>query len=386
MTIAAAALAACASSPSHAPPSSAGASDAADAGGLRFDAAGPDGPPAADASGLCGNAILPALVDPPNLYFVADRSGSMGQALGAQAGAPTKWVALRKALTGVVGKLGARVNVGAAVYPRTGGALGCFAGGEVFVTRRGDAASGADAGALGATTVAFAASLGLVPSGGTPTAATLAVLYPTVAGLAGRTYVVLATDGAPNCNPAARCDASACEPNLDLQTGCGAATNCCAVGDPAFGPESCVDTDATTTAIAAFKKANIPVYVIGLPSSGGAYYQAVLDRMALAGGTARGTSPRYYPVADVSGLEQVLAAIGAEVALPCDVTLAAEPPDATRVNVYLDDALVAYDAQDGWTWTTPSSFTLHGAACARLESGAVRQVQVVSGCPTQKPS
>ena len=45
--------------------------------------------------------------------------------------------------------------------------------------------------------------------------------------------------------------------------------------------------------------------------------------------------------------------------------------------------IVLYDPTDGWTWSSSNVVTLHGTACQELQSGAVSQVQVVSGCPTQ---
>jgi len=36
-------------------------------------------------------------------------------------------------------------------------------------------------------------------------------------------------------------------------------------------------------------------------------------------------------------------------------------------------------------WSSPTEIELVGAACAELRSGKVKQVQIVSGCPTQHP-
>src|SRR6185295_5901965 len=76
----------------------------------------------------------------------------------------------------------------------------------------------------GATAVAkIVAALGATsPGGGTPTAAALARAYDYYttgagAGLDGDKYVLLATDGGPNCNAALNCDAdpSHCTINIE---------------------------------------------------------------------------------------------------------------------------------------------------------------------------
>jgi hypothetical protein len=52
------------------------------------------------------------------------------------------------------------------------------------------------------------------------------------------------------------------------------------------------------------------------------------------------------------------------------------------VNVYFDTALLSHGELDGWIWVGASSIQVRGAACERLLSGEVLQVQVVAGCPT----
>ena len=77
----------------------------------------------------------------------------------------------------------------------------------------------------------------------------------------------------------------------------------------------------------------IKTYVVGTPGS--SPYAALLDQLALAGGTARSGSTSYYDVKHVSELDDVLAAIGATVILGCHLRLEAPPPDPALVNIYL---------------------------------------------------
>jgi hypothetical protein len=347
-------------------------------GGLVVDASG-GGPPAPDAGSLCGNEILPALTDLPNVYFVLDRSGSMRDP--APGSSLSKLDAARAALAAVLRKIGHRMRYGAAVFPMPGGAIdGCNPGAGVFALTAGDPPSASFDGGLGPVLEGFLTALALhPPAGGTPTAESLRALTPMLSSLSGKTVVVLATDGAPNCNPGATCSAADCQWTLEGGSiqgrQCTLAFNCC---DPKLVPDGqlfCVDGDSTDAAIAELALAGIDTHVIGMPGS--EYYAALLDRMAIAGNT-----PGYYSTANVDELQQTLFAIGVKVAITCSIELAAEPPDPKLVNVYLDTTPVPYDPIDGWSWLDGSSLELRGAACDRLMSGEVIQVQVVSGCPT----
>ena len=87
---------------------------------------GPDG-------GVCACADQPLLGDPPNLYFVLDRSASMQQ--------DSKWLTIITVLGSLVVALGPRANVGAAVFPDPH-YDNCAPGVEVAPLRRGDAPAG----------------------------------------------------------------------------------------------------------------------------------------------------------------------------------------------------------------------------------------------------
>ena len=253
----------------------------------------------------------------------------------------------------------------------------------------------ADACTLGGTIVAPAiqdleaferAVDALVPNGGTPTAATLNALAPQIEAFGGKTIVVLATDGGPNCNPAAACEIQDCIVNIEACSPptlecCAQDTNCCepTIADPRAG-EDCLDEAATVGAIAAIYAAGVPVYVIGIPGS--QFYAAALNAMALAGGAPQFAAPFYYQVSDLSTLGDVLTQIASAV-IPCSFTLTDAPIDPKDTNVYFDTQVVMSDPTNGWSWTSSVEVTLNGTACAKLKSGLVSQVQVVSGCPTQ---
>jgi hypothetical protein len=142
-------------------------------------------------------------------------------------------------------------------------------------------------------------------------------------------------------------------------------------------------------AVRTLANAGVPVYVIGVPQS--EPYAALLDQLAQAGGTARGSEPQYYAASasDPSELLTALKKIAAQITGTCTLTLSAAPPDPSLVNVILDGALLKQSGPDGWTLTTAhadggaqSIVTVLGASCQRILDGDVLEVRVVVGCPT----
>jgi hypothetical protein len=326
------------------------------------------------------------VTDLPNLSFIIDRSGSMGNELAGSG--LSKYENARVALWRVLKAIGHRVNYGAAVFPGLAGDTGCEAGDELMRVAPGDPPSYAREDTTGPRLRDLLDRLTQVGLGdGTPVAPTLDKMLDVLVELEQATYVVLITDGAPNCNADLTCDASGCIPNIEGlfsgDTECTPSTNCCA---PAVSGEfanlSCVDGDASLEAVAALKQAGIDTYVIGMPGS--EPYEQLLDEMAVQGGTAReaGGRPRYYPVGDIDALERALKGIAASVAISCEIVLDYQPPDPELVNVYFDEQLVEYDPVAGWEWTADGSVALRGRACEQLSSGDVLEVQVLAGCKT----
>lgn len=341
-------------------------------------------PPPPDASGYCGNDFIPTVANPPNLYFVIDRSGSMADVVDGQ----TKATSLEIAAVDLVRRLGARARIGAAVYPGYDGETSCGPGVEVFSATLGDPLSYVDSGKDGPVTLQFAAAIHATPFGGTPTGPTLEKLRPNLTALDGKTYVILATDGGPNCNPDAQCGALTCIPNIEELPGCSQTSrNCCT--EETYGRVNCLDSTRTIRAVQRLREAGIVTYVIGLPGAEGdvgtEIYSWLLDEMAVAGGAAREGSPRYFAVDRMTELRGILASIGAEIIATCEYTLETAPKERNRVNVYFDTTVVPRDPVNGWDWTGPDSLTLRGEACDEVKSGSVGHVQIVVGCPTEEP-
>jgi len=221
--------------------------------------------------------------------------------------------------------------------------------------------------------------------GGSPISASLTALMPTLLTAEPRASVLLITDGAPNCNPDAGCDADSCIPNLERQAldgaVCGVDVDCC---DPTVlgpdAPRNCIDDMESERVIAKLARAGVRTFVVGMPGS--ETYAGVLDRLAEAGGTARSTSETsYYSVRDSTDLIGSLAAIGAEVSLDCSISLEHAPLDSSLMNVYFDNDPVDFDPENGWSYAGDAIIELNGNACDVLLSGAVNQLQLVAGCP-----
>ena len=212
-----------------------------------------------------------------------------------------EYTAVANASVRLVQSLGPKVSVGAAVFPgpQVSLAHACLAGEEVFKTTPGQPTpAGRAMTRTGHPAFSRAISLpaGSAPVGSTPTAATLNAILPGLAALPGQTAVVLATDGGPNCNATANCDEANCIPNIEHDPpGCTTGVNCCT--EAIAGPDAsrnCLDSLATKNAVMALHDKGIKTFVVGVPGS--SPYAALLDDLAVAGGTARLGTTAYYDV------------------------------------------------------------------------------------------
>ncbi len=325
--------------------------------------------------GLCDCIDVPMFTDPPNIYFVLDRSGSM-----AESG---KWDRVRLTVARLMRGLGPRANFGATIFPygATPSAVECGTGAEVMSMRAGDPPSSQ---AYGPTARFLIDATHVAPMGGTPTAATLAAVHTRVAALSGKSFVVLATDGGPNCNAGTTCGIDRCMPNIESFPGCTPTgpANCCE--PPEYSVKSCLDATASINAVAGLRNSGIPVFVIGIPGS--AAYSTLLDQLATVGGTALPTTPRYFRV-DTANEEAILAAlrkVAAKIVATCEFKLREPPKDPNLVNVYFDDVVVPRTDESSWT-LEGDTVRLVGEACRRVMDGEVLDVRVIAGCPTVAP-
>jgi hypothetical protein len=225
------------------------------------------------------------------------------------------------------------------------------------------------------------------PGGGTPTAVALHRAYEyftTGAGaaLAGEKFVMLATDGGPNCNAKLSCDAANCSTNVEGH--CTGTANCCMN----YG-QACVDDAATIAEIKALRDAGIGTFVVGIPGS--ETYSKYLDRFAVEGDHANPKAPpSYYRVdaaAGVAGLTSVFTDITTQLVTACQLDLEMPPLDPKQVNVAIDCNVVPSggDGPDGWRLdvsATPAKILMEGTLCRYMQEQGAHRVDIVFGCPT----
>ena len=243
------------------------------------------------------SAFAAPCVELPVLFIVQDKSGSMNFApdgTTATTANPSKWSIARQVVPALASNFNNRFRFGAAMYPQSTTTFNCTTG--TVVTPIADTTTG--------ITNAYNAA---VPGGGTPTAASLLAVrtHLLAQGLATPAYVLLITDGLPNCNTSL--DANSCSPTTP---GCGPtpAQSACALGS-----KDCLDNNATVQAAQQLFAANIKVFVVGFDSALTAgNNKAVLDAIAAAGGTGSA-----YVASSQAQLTSTLNGIAASTATCC---------------------------------------------------------------------
>jgi hypothetical protein len=192
-------------------------------------------------------------------------------------------------------------------------------------------------------------------------------------------YILIATDGEPNCEGDPPLVPKQCHVDAD----CNDPNQYCQIipGWPGGGGV-CMPKpqDLAIHAIESAAAAGIKTYVVGISIDGAA--TSTLDRMAVAGGTARAGEPKYYPVSDQATLENTLQNITTQI-ISCTFGLEAMPPDLQYVYVSIAGQQVAYDPThaDGWDIESGSlTLTLYGQACTDLQQNP-QTVQIIYGCP-----
>ncbi|WP_437301040.1 vWA domain-containing protein [Sorangium sp. So ce426] len=325
-----------------------------------------------EGGGDCGGQQVEAQPRQVHLVIVLDRSDSMTKAWEAS----DRWTMMKGAVGAALDVIQDRMSVGLQLFP-SDEHCGMPAGEDLSV-----------AVAPGATSVPAIKTLldGTDPGGATPTADALAraLGYLTVGAggaLEGDRYVLLATDGGPNCNqdPAMTCEAATCTTNMDGDCPSGI-PNCCVAGLT----DVCLDDVRTVQRVKDLRAAGIKTFVVGIP--GATAYANVLDQLAVEGDTATSeTSPRYFEVVDAASLGDTLTGITRDLVRTCALSLETEPPDRAKVNVFIDDEVLPKPGDDGWDYddsTTPPTLVIKGATCEHVKSMGAESVRVEFGCPT----
>lgn len=287
--------------------------------------------------------------DPPDMLIVLDISGSMCEPINPL-GTMTKLGVMKTALNDLVTTFDARINFGLMKFPGDGD---CGPGVIANPIMPHNAA------AIMSTLSTFPSGLfgcATFAGGNTPTFRAISAAqdyYATIPANPVGQYVLLATDGLPNCGAVMTTDA---------------------------GTTTAPTVDETVAAIQSLHDVGIPTYVLGF-GSGFAGDPAALMRMAVAGGT---TMP--YNARNATELSDALNTIAAGIIPPsCTIQLDGSTRNPTLFRVSFDGgALIPRDVGHtmGWDYDeTTNTITFYGPECSSVESGGVISIDVEYGCP-----
>jgi hypothetical protein len=284
----------------------------------------------------CGKQTFPisASKQSPNIMMAIDESGSMKDLIAGSN--MSKWTALQGAVNMLLGTYAGSAQWGLSIFPHSA-ANSCGAG-QVDVA----VAAGTTQTILQKLNALTDQTIG----GNTPTNQTLQGFLGTAAGLADATktnYVLLMTDGEPNCGG----DATAV---------------------------------ASTVAQLYAQTPSVRTFVVGI-GDGTSSNPGALNSWADAGHTALAGATHYYQVNTVADLQKAFNDIVGGVA-SCTYQLSMKPSDASLIVAYINGVAVPQDPTNGTTYD-PASNTLdfHGTSCDQIKSGASSSLDIVYGCP-----
>ena len=339
----------------------------------------------------------------PDLMLLVDKSGSMDEpadpsvpACGLPDGGvcgvtgapacptntcPTRWSSLQDAMGQFLTNSGTIARMGLGFFPDvTGGQCGPTTGISVPLAALADGGATDDDTTLSNFAQQIDATInGATPAGGTPTSLSLAFIgqqYQTYQTTNRENFILLLTDGLPNCNP------SNPYTYASNPVACQCTTSNCSPADPTAQHEVCLDEDATVKEITDLASTGIKTIVVGFgaeTATGNA--PQVLTAMANAGGFPRdcsdagsGCTP-YYQASSANDLASALAAIGASIAQgdPCVFQLDSPPSDPSLLAVFVNGQLTDPGAN---TWcfgndctpAAPGAVVFQGTLCQQIDS------------------
>jgi hypothetical protein len=282
---------------------------------------------------------------PPDLLIILDKSGSMGdQPDGTKCDmipmCPSKWVQMTAAIDQVVTQTDTTIRWGLKYFADMG-SCGVTPGAAVPIAPNNGMA----------ITTSIAANM---PGPSTPTrlAVQSGAAYLQTVMDPNPKFILLATDGLPNCAPGAR-------------------------------KASDDDSAGAVMAVTAAAAAGFPVFVVGVGNTGA---EDTLNMLATAGGRPQAGAQKYFPVASTADLVSVLKTIGGQIT-SCSFGLGQAPPDPTNVGVYADGDPKKKIPRDpthtnGWDYGAGMrSVVLYGTACDNVKNMVTKTIQAIYGCP-----
>lgn len=130
---------------------------------------------------------------------------------------------------------------------------------------------------------------------------------------------------------------------------------------------------------------DVKTFVVGFGAGTDA---AQMDMFAMAGGTARATSPMYYQADNAAELQTALTTI-ANLVIGCDFHLSDPPADLSELFAFFNNLTsVPQDTthMNGWDYDPVTmTLTFYGMYCDQLQAGEVTDVDIVYGCEGPTP-
>jgi hypothetical protein len=353
----------------------------------------------------CGAQELKASTVAINVLLVIDKSGSMDAPPDLDTDV-TLWQSMNDALGDALGSASDAVAFGLELYPRKDvGAIALDCGEECCTMPSAEEILVPVAGGVDNRQLILTQMGRVAPGGGTPTAAALErayEYYETGAGkdLDGDRFVLLATDGGPNCDDSLSCEISECTLNIDGQCPRDD-VNCCAAN-----AAGCLDESGPLAQIEALRELGVDTFVIGL--TGSEQYADQLNSFAVAGGRpVAGKSEKYYRVdakGSTAGLTQVFEDITTQLIKSCDVEVPADT-NPTLLNVLVDCEVIGGaegppvsgsagsagaaggpgQAASSWWFDDTGKkpvVRLEGVICDQIQAQGAERIDLITGCPT----
>ena len=310
-------------------------------------------------SGLtCASVSQGAAAVPPDVLIVLDASGSMNDdvtntACNGGCGAGSKWAQMVPAINQVVANTEMNVNWGLKFFADD---AACTVGANAAVPIGPNRAAMIASAITGRTS----GNGGVANGSRTPTRSGVTQGASYLAGVAdmAKKYIVLATDGLPNC--------------------------------PASGNTGNDDSAGAVAAVQAAHDMGIPVFVVGIATAGtvtnGVNADQTLSMMATAGGLARNATPSYYSVASTADFVTALEALVGQTA-SCSFVIGPAPNDMTSdnyIDVFGDASPIPPDPNrvNGWDYSNAAhtAIEIYGPTCDAIMAGTIKKVTVTFRC------
>lgn len=302
-------------------------------------------------TGLAQPCEIPLTHSRADVVLVLDHSGSMDNPVAP--GAETSWEILTDTLAAVLPPFDDALSLGMLTYPVRP------------INMQSDYCAVASTLNVGVQPSGVSATLGGLGAVGVPLGETPTFDALRTAGNALRSrstsgtpqFIVLGTDGWPNCNPTLAGAACHCPTSISCD-----------------GGVACLDTDRVEAELASLAREGIYTFIIGIElvqSNLQPILETALNQMAVAGGEAIEVGAvRYQRGTDSSSLRDTFEGVLGPLAF-CRLRATVSRFDLHNASLHVRGAPTPPrdpDHVDGWDWTDISrgELRIYGASCAQI--------------------